>query len=235
MSDLSNIHKSQPLTMSSLEIANLCGKEHRNVMRDIRAMLEELHGADRVLSFEQTVERPNPSGGNPIKSMAYLLPKRETMILISGYRLDLRATIIDRWQKLEEQVAQPAPTQLTRMDILKLAMESEEARIKAEAERDHAIATKAHISSSREASVMGKLSVASKKISKLEDALGSSTRQATVKAVESMTGRQYPWRPLRDWCKANGVSPVHIPDPQYGHTLAYPMIAWKSVYQVDLE
>ncbi|WP_375654138.1 Rha family transcriptional regulator, partial [Bartonella sp. CM92QHHN] len=29
-------------TMSSREIAELCGKEHRNVMRDIRQILTEL-------------------------------------------------------------------------------------------------------------------------------------------------------------------------------------------------
>lgn len=43
-------------------------------MRDIRAMLAELHGEDRVLSFEQTVQRPNPSGGAPIASTAYACP-----------------------------------------------------------------------------------------------------------------------------------------------------------------
>ena len=87
--------------MSSREIAELTGKRHDNVMRDTRAMLVELYGEGRLLKFEGTVERPNPSGGAPITSPVYHLPKRETLILVSGYSIPLRAKIIDRWQELE--------------------------------------------------------------------------------------------------------------------------------------
>lgn len=97
-----------PITMTSREIAELTGKEHRNVMRDIRVMLAELYGENRVLSFEQTVQRPNPSGGAPISSTVYALPKRETFILVSGYSVALRARIVDRWQELEQHAAGPA-------------------------------------------------------------------------------------------------------------------------------
>ena len=45
-----NTGTSCPLTMSSLEIAKLTGKEHFNFMRDIRTMLEELELG--TLSFE---------------------------------------------------------------------------------------------------------------------------------------------------------------------------------------
>lgn len=84
-------------TMSSREIAELTGKEHRNVMRDIRSMLTELHGEGGVLSFEQTHTEPQNGQTYPIFS----LPKREALILTSGYSVKQRAAIIDRWQELE--------------------------------------------------------------------------------------------------------------------------------------
>lgn len=87
------------LTMSSREIADLCGKEHDNVRRDVKNLAERLS-----LKFEEKAE---PSaGGRPSK--VYHLPKRECLILVSGYSVELRARIIDRWMELEEQAAPPA-------------------------------------------------------------------------------------------------------------------------------
>lgn len=44
----------QNLTMSTREIAELTCKEHRNVLVDTRKMLEELHGEEGMLTFQQT-------------------------------------------------------------------------------------------------------------------------------------------------------------------------------------
>lgn len=98
----------ETLTMSSREVADLTGKEHKNVMRDIRAMLIELHGEGGMLSFEHT--QTNPQNGQSYP--CFNLPKRETYILISGYSIPLRAKIIDRWQELEAQTQRPDPMQV---------------------------------------------------------------------------------------------------------------------------
>ena len=129
MNDILN-PDSDPMTMTSREIAELTGKEHRNVMRDIRTMLVDLYGEGGVLSFEHTHTDPQNGQAYPI----FILSKREVMILTAGYNVHVRAKIIDRWYELEQQAATGFnPASLSRMDILKMAMDSEDGRIKAEA------------------------------------------------------------------------------------------------------
>lgn len=109
-------------TMSSREIADLTGKDHDNVRRDIRNLAKALS-----LTFEEKSEAS--TGGRP--TVAYLLPKRETLILVSGYNVQMRAAIIDRWQELES-AQRTAPAELSRMDLIRLAYDAETER---EAER----------------------------------------------------------------------------------------------------
>jgi phage regulator Rha-like protein len=85
-------------TMSSREIATLCAKEHKNVMADIRNMFESLNiqSAEFAADYKDDKGRTYP---------CFNLPKRETLILVSGYSMELRAKIIDRWQELETNPA----------------------------------------------------------------------------------------------------------------------------------
>ncbi|GAA5102076.1 hypothetical protein GCM10023260_13680 [Bartonella acomydis] len=87
-------------TMSSIEIAEVCGKQHKNVMRDIKQIFTELkfEPSDFAGVYKDSTGRTLP---------CYNLPKRECLILVSGYSTALRAKIIDRWQELEKQVAVP--------------------------------------------------------------------------------------------------------------------------------
>lgn len=89
------------LTMSTREIAELTGKRHDNVMADTRAVLEQLgiHSPEFSGQYKDSTGRTLP---------CFNLPKRETLILVSGYSVALRAKIIDRWQELEAVVAGPA-------------------------------------------------------------------------------------------------------------------------------
>ncbi|WP_375614650.1 MULTISPECIES: phage antirepressor KilAC domain-containing protein [unclassified Bartonella] len=90
-------------TMSSREIADLCKKQHAHIMRDIKKMLEELNGSkfglvDFIGTYVDAKGESRP---------CYNLPKRECLILVSGYSTALRAKIIDRWQELERQITTP--------------------------------------------------------------------------------------------------------------------------------
>lgn len=87
-------------TMSSLQIAELTGKQHSNVMRDIRNILEQLeekHKFNFELMFKITKLGNNAERKDPY----YLLTKKDCLLLASGYDANLRAKIINRWEELE--------------------------------------------------------------------------------------------------------------------------------------
>ena len=112
----------QQLTMSSREIADLVEARHNDVISTI----ERLFAKGLLRSSRKT--RREETGGRPID--VYDLTERDTHLVVSGYSDEHRARVIDRWQELEAKQARPA--ELSRMEILKLAMESEQARIEAE-------------------------------------------------------------------------------------------------------
>lgn len=127
---MSNDLLKMPLVMSSREIADLCDKEHKNVLRDIRNMLCDLYpeiGSDVSQSnrFEFTYTESQTNR----QFIEFRLPKRETLILVSGYKVELRAKIIDRWQELEVGAIVPR----TMPEALRLAADLAERAQQAEA------------------------------------------------------------------------------------------------------
>ena len=101
--------------MSSLEIAEVTGKEHKNVMRDIQNLLSQ--GVDK-LNFERISYKDSM---NRVRD-AYQLTYKGVLILASGYNPVLREKIINRWEELETGNAKPAfGTQPTTMQDKLLA------------------------------------------------------------------------------------------------------------------
>lgn len=98
MKKLERIFQQKQPTMSSVEIADLTGKRHDHVMRDIEKQIGELLGEEHLPKFGGIYS--DNYGRN---QKCYDLPKRETLILVSGYSVELRAKIIDRWEYLEKQ------------------------------------------------------------------------------------------------------------------------------------
>lgn len=115
-------------TMSSREIAELVESRHDSVKRSMETLRYK-----GVISFTQSVETSHDgAGARPVE--VYLVNKRDSYVVVAQLSPEFTARLVDRWQELEEKATKFDPAVLSRMDILKLAMESEEARIKAESE-----------------------------------------------------------------------------------------------------
>lgn len=127
------------ITMSSIEIADLCGKELSHVHRDIRAMIGALVGISngssdgRSLDWKMTKDSFAPLldheeiQGVSVEwdhrgyASTIRLPKSLTMTLVAGYNVKLRKRIIDRWLELESGVAKPAAVLSPAQMLLQMA------------------------------------------------------------------------------------------------------------------
>ena len=70
----------------------MTGKTHRNVLRDIKRILEEAE--INLLRFEQVY-----LAGNGQERACYSLPRLECDLVVSGYSAKYRMAIIKRWQE----------------------------------------------------------------------------------------------------------------------------------------
>ena len=107
-----------PLTMSSRDIAELTGKDHRHVLRDLDVLRGQL--GDMFAGSAQTWTHPQNSQRYP----EYVLDKDTTLCLVAGYDAVVRMRIIKRWQELEAQQAPKLPQ--TMAQALRLAAEQAE-------------------------------------------------------------------------------------------------------------
>lgn len=117
-------------TMSSREIAELTGKDIAHVHRDIRSMLEQLRDDPEL---DHVREDKDARG----YTACFHLTKNLSMTLVAGYNVKLRKAIIDRWQELENQATQQQinPANLSRLQLIELAMQAERERIESEQKR----------------------------------------------------------------------------------------------------
>ncbi|HDL7929305.1 TPA: Rha family transcriptional regulator [Yersinia enterocolitica] len=121
--------------MGTKEIAKLAGKRHDNAIRDVWEMLDSLYGISKDSSDLRNYKNQQVTLVSGVIACIdnrgfvseFLLDRRHSEILVSGYDVKRRAAIIDRWHALETGESQPrlsppAP-QETHMnnDILSLA------------------------------------------------------------------------------------------------------------------
>lgn len=101
------------LTMTSREIAELTGKQHAHVMRDIEVMLDQLNeSVEGCLQFWV-----HPQNGQQYRE--YALDREHTECLVTGYNAMLRMKVIKRLHELEGN--QPPALPQTLPEALRLA------------------------------------------------------------------------------------------------------------------
>ncbi len=87
-------------TMSSLEIAELTGKQHKDVMKAIRNMesaWETIRGRKFALS-SRSYEMPN---GGKKDVPCFVLTKTECLYIATKFNDEARAKLVLRWEELE--------------------------------------------------------------------------------------------------------------------------------------
>ena len=192
----------QEIRMDSREIAELTGKRHDHVIRDIENMLDGLQLGRPSFGASYQSEQ-----GKEVK--CYRLPYRETMILISGYSIELRAKIVDRWMELEAEKKKEIPD---------FSNPAEAARAWADAYEQKQLAEE--------------------KTKSLQIELDQEKSWYSVKRVQAMgylkdMNSRKVWGPLKKWCIANNQQIREIFDANYGTVKTYHASAWEAVYGID--
>lgn len=115
MNELTLASNETNVTMSSREIAELTGKKHADICRDIRVMLAEMYegnekdyirNADLLYLTNHSVSCVHYDESNP-NAWEYLLDRYHSEILVTGYDVKRRAAVIKRWYDLETGKVNP--------------------------------------------------------------------------------------------------------------------------------
>ena len=108
--------------MTSLEIAEVTGKQHKNVMQAIRNMepaWEKTCGLKFQLTSREVLQ---PNGG--IRNVpCYSLTKTECLYVATKFNDEARAKLVLRWKQLEEERLKREMQPMTDLEIMCRAME----------------------------------------------------------------------------------------------------------------
>ena len=182
-------------------------------------------------------EKFQPVGGGTPQTI-FTLTYDQMMLVGMRESKAVRKAVLAKLKQLEQP--KPALPQ-TYLEALESLVAAEKEKQLAIAERDEAIKTKAHIGSKREASVMGKLSAASKRIKSLESKLqdegeylsviAAGLPQKTTRRIEKYSNGiewyilickpRQTWRILKELSEEMGKPVQKVTCPRYGEVNGY--------------
>jgi len=115
----SNSENVSRTSMSSQEIAELVGSRHDKVKQSIERLAER-----GTIQLPPMGEVRNHLGQSV---SVYQVCKRDSFVVVAQLSPEFTAALVDRWQELEGQIAQPR--ELSRMDLIQIAFEAEQQRL----------------------------------------------------------------------------------------------------------
>lgn len=195
--------------MSSIEIAELTGKRHKDVMRSIRNMEKawvKVCGRNFALTSRK-VQMPN--GGFKNEDV-YLLTKKECLYISTKFNDEARAKLVARWYDLETgQAQQIVPTTQAEL-ILQLAQQNVERERKMR-ELD-----------SRQTKLETRMDEIEQRTStdlKMSTIVGFASRHHIYVGIEKASAIG---RIASNICKNRNIKTGKIPDPRFGTVKTYP-------------
>lgn len=175
-------------TMTSREIAELTGKQHQHVKRDIRNMLEALgKGAS---SFGRTYKDSQNK-----EQEEYALDRELTLTLVSGYDIPLRHRVVTRLAELENEPKALNPANLSRLQLIELAMQAEQERLVLEHKVEE-------------------LTPKAEALDRIADADGTMNPTVAAKALQVQPKKLFDWLREKHWIyrRAGGTGNVAYQD-----------------------
>ena len=173
-------------SVTSLQVAAAFGKEHKNVLADIRNIISKCSGLFNELNFKP-VDYTDAKGE---KRPMYALSKDGLLMVTMGYTtheaMQIKEAYIARFNDMEAALHARNNKPMLPEDYisaLRALADAEEEKKLAIEQRDFYKRTKAQISERREATAMNTASQLSKENGKLKEALGEGKTYKTVKAI----------------------------------------------------
>lgn len=98
--------------VTSLQVAEIFGKQHKNVLRDIEQILSQVPEIFWKLNFEPTKYELKNNLGFPVKHPMYIITKDGFALLTMGYTgekaMQFKEAYINRFNEMEAELAQLA-------------------------------------------------------------------------------------------------------------------------------
>lgn len=210
------------------EITDLIDVQHSKAMKKVKKLAEEpSFGQVAKMDSSYTV------GNGGVKTIeTYVFNKKQAMAVSGTLSVDLQMMLVDRVNELEAQLKQPK--ELTRKEVLLLALELEEKNEQLLLENKELERTKAHISDKKTATALATASVKSRENEKLKQQLDKSRRTSTIRKQERRFGMTFGWHRLKKVSERHNlpISKVEIDEYEYN---TYTAKAWKLAYGVCLK